>query len=118
MLATFLDATPEFEAALARLEHRGLSDFARVEPVVREILAAVRSEGDAAVQRYNERFGRRAPSLLVRDYPGADALSRLPHEARQALELSAARVRAFHEHERDVGFRYEAGGITLGMRVL
>jgi histidinol dehydrogenase len=118
MLATFLDGTPEFEAALARLEQRGQSDFARVEPVVREILAAVRSEGDAAVQRYNERFGRRAPALLVRDYPGAAALSRLSTDARQALELSASRVRAFHEHERDVGFRYEAGGVMLGLRVL
>lgn len=118
MLATFLDGTPEFEAALARLEQRGQSDFARVEPVVREILSAVRSEGDAAVQRYNERFGRRAPALLVRDYPGAAALSRLPTDARHALELSASRVRAFHEHERDVGFRYEAGGVMLGLRVL
>ncbi len=118
MLATFLEGTPEFDAALARLEDRGQSDFARVEPVVREILSAVRSEGDAAVQRYNERFGRRAPSLLVRDYPGAAALSRLPTDARQALELSASRVRAFHEHERDVGFRYEAGGVMLGLRVL
>jgi histidinol dehydrogenase len=118
MLATFLDGTPEFDTALARLEKRGQSDFARVEPVVREILSAVRSEGDAAVQRYNERFGRRAPALLVRDYPGAAALSRLSTDARQALELSASRVRAFHEHERDVGFRYEAGGVMLGLRVL
>jgi histidinol dehydrogenase len=70
------------------------------------------------VQRYNERFGRRAPALLVRDYPGAAALSRLSTDARQALELSASRVRAFHEHERDVGFRYEAGGVMLGLRVL
>jgi histidinol dehydrogenase len=118
MLATFLEGTPEFEAALARLEGRGQSDFARVETVVREILAAVRSQGDAAVQRYNELFGRRAPTLFLRDYPGASALARLPADARHALELSAARVRAFHEHERDVGFRYEAGGVTLGVRVL
>jgi histidinol dehydrogenase len=118
MLATFLDGTPEFDTALARLERRGQSDFARVEPVVRDILSAVRSEGDAAVQRYNEQFGRRAPTLFFREYPGAAALSRLPSEARQALELSASRVRAFHEHERDVGFRYEAGGVTLGLRVL
>jgi histidinol dehydrogenase len=114
----FLDGTREFDTALARLEMRGEADFARVEPAVREIVAAVRSEGDAAVQRYNERFGRRAPQLLQRDYPGAAALARLPAEARDALEFAADRIRAFHEHQRDAGFRYEEGGITLGVRVL
>jgi histidinol dehydrogenase len=118
MLATFLDGTPEFEAALARLEARGEADFARVEAAVREILAAVRSEGDAAVQRYNERFGRRAAHLVLREYPGAAALLRLPAETREALELAADRIRVFHEHQRDAGFRYEAEGIALGVRVL
>jgi histidinol dehydrogenase len=118
MLATFLDGTPDFEAALTRLESRGEADFERVEPIVREILAAVRAEGDAAVQRYSERFGRRAARLIARDYPGAAALARLPPDARGALELAAARVRSFHEHERDAGFRYEEEGVTLGVRVL
>jgi histidinol dehydrogenase len=118
MLATLLDGTREFDAALARLESRGEADFARVEPIVREIIHAVRTEGDAAVQRYNERFGRRAARLVVRDFPGAAALARLPTEARSALELAAARIRSFHEHGRDTGFRYEDEGITLGVRVL
>jgi histidinol dehydrogenase len=118
MLAIALEGTLDFDAALARLELRGESDFARAEPAVREILAAVRTEGDTAVQRYNERFGRRSPRLLVRDYQGAAALSRLPVEARSALELAASRIRAFHEHEREAGFRYEEDGITLGVRVL
>jgi histidinol dehydrogenase len=117
MLAIVLEGTPGFAAALARLESRGESDFARVEPAVREILAAVRAEGDAAVQRYNERFGRRAPRLVLRDYDGAAALARLSAEARAALELAASRVRAFHEHQRETGFRYEDDGITLGVRI-
>jgi histidinol dehydrogenase len=117
MFATFLEGTPGFDATLARLEARGEADFARVEPAVREILGAVRREGDAAVQRYNERFGRRAPRLLVRDYGGAAALARLPADVRDALALSAARIRAFHEHQRDVGFRYESDGIMVGVRV-
>jgi histidinol dehydrogenase len=129
MLVCFLDGTPNFEAALARLESRGEADFTRVEPVVREILTAVRSEGDAAVHRYNARFGRRTapadegsggdthPPLVVRDYPGAAALARLPAEARAALELAASRIRAFHMRERDAGFRFEHDGITLGVRV-
>ena len=118
MLATFVEGTADFEGALVRLEARGESDFARVEPAVREILAAVRAEGDAAVQRYNERFGRRAPHLVTREYPGAAALTRLPADVRDAMELAASRVRAFHMHERDTGFRYEEAGITLGVRVL
>jgi histidinol dehydrogenase len=118
MLATFVDGTPEFESALVRLESRGESDFERVEPAVREILAAVRAEGDAAVQRYNERFGRRAPSLVMREYPGAAALARLPAEVRGAMDLAATRIREFHAHERDAGFRYDDAGIALGVRVL
>jgi histidinol dehydrogenase len=118
MLATFVDGAPEFDNALVRLERRGESDFARVEPVVQEILGAVRAEGDAAVQRYSERFGRRAPRLVLRDYPGSAALGRLPADAREALELAATRVRSFHEHQRDGGFRYESGGVMLGARVL
>ena len=118
MLATFVDGTPEFERALERLESRGENDFERVEPAVREILAAVRAEGDAAVQRYNERFGRRAPRLVTREYPGAAALARLPADVRGAMELAAARIREFHMHERDQGFRYEEAGVSLGVRVL
>jgi histidinol dehydrogenase len=118
MLATFLEGTRQFESALLRIESRGEADLSRVEPIVREILAAVRSEGDIAVQRYNERFGRKAPRLLIRDYPGPAALARLTPEVREALELAAVRVRSFHEHQRDTGFRYEADGVVLGARVL
>src|ERR1700722_4683878 len=124
MLAIALEGTPEFDAAVARLESRGEADFARVEPTVREILAAVRAEGDAAVQRYSERFGRRSPQLVLSRSPGAAALARLPAEARAALELATSRVRAFHERQRDAGgasgtgsFQYEEEGITLGTRV-
>jgi histidinol dehydrogenase len=119
MLSTFLDGSADFEAALARLEVRGEADFARVEASVREILAAVRAEGDAAVQRYNARFGRTAPQLVLREYPGAAALARLPAEARYALEFAAGRIRAFHEREREHSFRFEdSDGVTLGVRVL
>jgi histidinol dehydrogenase len=118
MLATFLDGTPAFDAALSKLEARGEADFARVEPAVREILRAVKTDGDAAVQHYNERFGRRAPRLVVREYPGAAALARLPADAREAMELATSRVRAFHEREVDTGFRYEDDGVGLGVRVL
>jgi len=123
-LRIFHDGTPEAEAELARLERRGESDFARVEPVVREILDAVRAEGDAAVLRYAERFDKRRPDPLHRTaYDGEAALARLPQDAAAAMKHAAARVRAFHEKQlahffhAPGGFRYtDADGVTLGWR--
>jgi histidinol dehydrogenase len=121
MLAVHEEGTAGFDAALARVEARGEADFARVEAPVREILAAVRAEGDEAVLRYGERFGGRRPAaLVVRDVhaAGAAALARMPAADREALELAAARIRAFHEHQRDAGFAVRDEGIDLGLRVL
>ncbi len=111
--------TSDFESALATLHRRGEADFSQVEAAVREILASVRREGDRAVLRFDEQFGgRRAPRRLVRqDYGGADALARLAPELREALVLAADRIRAFHERQREHGFRFDAEGISLGIRV-
>ncbi len=118
MLKIHVDGSPGFEEALARVAGRGDEDFSRVEPIVREILAAVRAEGDAAVQRYTERFDRRrARRLFVPDFPGKQALSRISPDARAALETAADRIRRFHEHQKDAGFQYEEDGVTLGVRV-
>jgi histidinol dehydrogenase len=118
MLATYLDGTPEFERVLRQLALRGDDDSMRVEAVVREILEAVRTGGDEAVLRYTERFDKRRPAALFRrDYGGAAALSRLSPAARTALELAADRIRSFHKHQRDPGFRYEEAGVMLGVRV-
>lgn len=110
-----------FAAALARLAKRSENDLEKVEPAVRDILAAVRQEGDAAVLRFVEKFEKRRPAqLLVRDYGGKEALEALSPAVRQALELSATRVRRYHEEQKRhlVGFAYEEGGVALENRVL
>ncbi|HEX2875731.1 MAG TPA: histidinol dehydrogenase [Polyangiaceae bacterium] len=113
--------SPDFAPALARLARRGESDLERVEPVVKDILAQVRSQGDAAVLGYVEKLEHRKPAqLLVRDYDGARALAELPPAVRQALELSATRVRRYHEEQKRhlAGFSYTEDGVTLESRVL
>jgi histidinol dehydrogenase len=113
--------SPDFASALARLARRGESDLERVEPVVKDILAAVRSQGDAAVLGYVEKLEKRRPAqLLLRDFDGAAALAALSPAVRQALELSATRVRRYHEEQKKhlLGFAYTEGGITLESRVL
>jgi len=123
-LPIHVDGSAGFDAAVARLAGRGAGDLSAVEPAVREILAAVRSEGDAAVRRYVERFERRAaPEALHRaTFDGAAALARLDPALRDALSLAAERIERFHRRQFEAelsraSFRYEEDGVTLGMRV-
>lgn len=119
-LATAADGTPAFDALLARLGRRGESDLARVEPAVREIVNAVRAEGDRALARFVEQFERRRPSsFLRRDYGGAEALASLEPHLREALTTAAERIERYHVRQREglFGFEYEEHGVRLGSRV-
>ena len=112
--------TPDYDALLSRLARRGESDLDRVEPAVREILSAVRSEGDSALLRYVERFEQRKPSVwLERDYGGEAALASLSVPVRAALLESAARIRRYHQRQAESlgGFEYTEAGVTLASRI-
>ncbi len=109
-----------FTETLRKLSRRGETDLDRVEPAVREILGAVRTEGDAAVRRYVERFERRKVGpLLIEDYGGAEALASLPSELARALRTATARIREYHEKQAEQlrTFEYEKEGVTLSSRV-
>ncbi len=120
-LRAVTQGTASYEALLSALARRGESDLDRVEPAVREILAAVRSEGDAALTRYVSRFEKRPlPKAWVeRDYGGEAALRCLPKPVAEALIEAAARIRRYHERQAQAlgGFEYTEDGVTLGSRV-
>jgi histidinol dehydrogenase len=119
LLRSVSEGGADFDTALAALAVRGQNDLDRIEPQVREIVEAVRREGDAALARYVERFERRRPERwFVRDYGGKPALARLRPDVRAALELAAARIRRYHEQQRDHlgGFEAHEGGVTLASR--
>ena len=119
-LRSAVQGTPEYDALLSRLARRGETDLDRVEPAVREILGAVRSEGDAGLKRYVERFEKRVPpAWLERDYGGEAALRSLPKPVADALVEAAERIRRYHQRQADVlgGFEYSEHGVTLASRV-
>lgn len=119
-LSTVVRGEPGFDATVRQLESRGASDLGAVEPGVRQILAAVRGEGDLAVRRYVERFEGRTPrDLLIRDYGGAECLASLAPEVREALVVAAERVRRYHQRQSQHlgGFEYLEDGVVLGSRV-
>src|SRR3954471_15790096 len=119
-LSAVTQGSTEYDALLARLARRGESDLDRVEPVVREILAAVRTEGDAGLRRYVERFEKSVPKAwLERDYGGEAALNSLPAKVAEALVEGAERIRRYHQRQAEKlgGFEYTEAGVTLGSRV-
>ncbi|MDR2678708.1 MAG: histidinol dehydrogenase [Zoogloeaceae bacterium] len=111
-----------FDAELdALLAFEGAAD-ATIEATVAEILAAVKTRGDAAVLEATNRFDRLAASSVAElELPQAElraALDTLPEAARAALETAAARITAFHERQRQESWQYtEADGTLLGQRV-
>lgn len=108
--------TPSYDEALVRLSRRGDADLARVEPAVRDILSQVQAHGDDAVLALNRKFDKREQSSVVVKNWRAIA-EKAPAEMRAQLSAAAERIRRYHQHQRDNGFRYVEGGIELGSRV-
>lgn len=110
--------TQAYDAALAALSRRGDADLERVEADVRAILRAVRERGDAALRELTQRFEQRElGSIVHREGATADGARALDPAIRVHLEEAAARIRRYHAHQREPGFRYEEEGISLGLRV-
>jgi histidinol dehydrogenase len=100
---------------------------AAIETSVEKILADVKTRGDAAVLEYTNRFDRiphgGAAEMAAFDISQAElqaALNGLPSAQREALQIAAQRIRAFHERQREElrGFTYtEPDGTVLGQKI-
>jgi len=98
-----------------------------IETAVTKILADVKARGDAAVLDYTNRFDRiphgGAAEMSAFDLSQAElqaALNGLPSAQREALQVAAQRIRAFHERQREElrSFSYtEADGTVLGQKI-
>lgn len=105
-----------YESALQALSRRGDADLERVEPKVRDILQQVRERGDAAVRELTRRFeDRELGSVHLEDW--RERAKDVSDEVRRQLTEAAYRIRRYHEHQRDSGFRYVEQEVELGQRV-
>ncbi len=100
--------------------------FARAVPetdvsaAVREIIAEVRSRGDAALLEYTERFDKvKLDSLAVSQEEMQEALDGADPEFLRVLHRSAENIRYFHEAQKRTSFVLTpAPGVTMGQRVI
>jgi histidinol dehydrogenase len=111
-------AMPDFGERFAELlaMKREVSDD--VDAVVRDIIADVRSRGDAALVDYSQRFDRvdlRAVGIRVSAEELARAEAECDREVLSALDLAHMRIRAFHERQRPQDQRFTDDlGVELG----
>jgi histidinol dehydrogenase len=121
-IARLTSSDADFDTRLARLTSFDAAQDDTVDRAVAEILAAVKSRGDAAVLEYTARFdGVKAGTLAELELPRAlleRARDALPQAQREALEQAAGRVRAYHERQLARSWQYtEADGTVLGQKV-
>jgi len=93
-----------------------------VNDIVKEVVNNVRTQGDAALLEYTARFDRltlqSGAELEISKERLHAALKRIPAEQRDALQLSADRVRDYHEKQVQNSWNYEeADGTMLGQQV-
>jgi len=118
-----LDAeAPGFERELAALIEFESAQDAAVDIAVAAIVADVRVRGDAALLEYTAKFDRfSVTSASALEIPASEmraAFAALSPTRRTALETAAARVRAYHEHQKLASWSFrEADGSELGAQV-
>ena len=105
----------------AMLEWEAVSDQ-DVFATVNQILADVKSQGDAALLDYTNRFDRMQASSMGELEVSAErmqqALVSIPAEQRQALESAASRIQAYASHQKIEPWQYtEADGTVLGQQI-
>jgi histidinol dehydrogenase len=112
----------DFDQALTTLLHVNAQEDEAIESATADILRAVRSQGDQALLAYTQKFDRvSADSVAELEIPRSDwqaALNSLPVEQRGALEDAAARIRAYHERQKQDSWTFtESNGTTLGQKI-
>ena len=103
-----------------------MADDEAIDAAVVKILSAVKEQGDEAVLRFTKQFDRLNVSHVSElEIPRKDleqAYNSLPAEQKNALDIAAKRVRAYHEKQKiEAGchsWEYEeADGTRLGQKV-
>src|SRR5882672_803607 len=121
-IARLSTAQPDFAERLKALTSFESTLDEEVGRRVREILADVRSRGDAAVlehtKKYDELSAASVAGLELARATLKSALAGLPRAQRDALAQAAARIRKYHQKQLAKSWQYaEPDGTVLGQRV-
>ncbi len=120
MAAELVSTDPGFADAFADLLAERAAFDNSVDPTVADILADVRTRGDAAVLEYTERFDRvrlTTETLRLDDETIDATAARVDPDTLAALNTAAQRIWRFHEAQRPSDLAFTDGaGVRLGQR--
>ena len=120
MPVTLSHDQPDFEACFATLLGAKRETDVDVDAVAAEIIADVQARGAAAVIELTRRFDRLELTEDTLAFSAAEidaAIATVPEAERAALELAAARIRAYHARQLPEDVEWEdAIGVRLGWR--
>ncbi|AKH42073.1 histidinol dehydrogenase [Altererythrobacter atlanticus] len=111
----------DFERKFARLVDERRESEADIAHTVSDILAAVRQRGDAALTEFTQRFDHhqlgKEDDWRISAESCAAAFDALDTELREALELAASRIRAYHAEQLPADRDYtDETGVRLGAK--
>ncbi len=110
----------DFELSFESLLDQARETTSRVDGVVADIIAAVRSRGDAALIDYTQRFDDlllTPDTLRVTTAEIDAACAKIAPDLLAALDLAAKRIEAFHRAQLPVDLQmHDDAGVTMGMR--
>ena len=111
---------PDFEAAFAAFVDERRDTPEEVDAIVRDILAAVKSEGLTAVLRLARQFDGvelDETTIRVSEAEIEAGAAACPAEVRDAIAFAARRIRAYPERQRPADQRFtDDAGVELGWR--
>src|SRR6201991_1242468 len=116
----FKFSDPQFATAFAAFVAERRETPHDVDAVVRDVLAAVRAEGLAALLRYAREFDKvelTETTIRVTAEEIAEGAAACPAQVRDAIRFAADRVRAYHERQRPADLKFtDEAGVELGWR--
>jgi histidinol dehydrogenase len=109
--------SPEATALVDQILGRSTRFEDGVDDTVAAILRDVRTRGDDAVAEYTRRFDQREPPYEVSRSKWDELAAKVSPRVKEALELAASRIRAFHERQSEPDVDVTLDGVRLELRV-
>lgn len=113
-----ISKSSDLSAFLKKLQSRNVSVSSSVIRTVEAILADVRKNGDKAVLKYTRRFDdKKASRLQVSPTEIRRAAQKADPKIIKAFEVSAKRIRRFHEMQKEHSWSFTEGDTILGQAI-